>query len=256
MYQQASPLIKVYKMRPGWSFYFFGSYALSGLFLLIILISNMVSLSADGGSDAAFGIVIYLFLIIILVGPLIAVSVWRLVKLSKIRLELTPQGVTLYDYNYSYYTPWNNVAGIGWQRRGFQRLKGLQLARPAIRGNLATGQMQNMAVVQVPWYVIFWQQRFQNVLAFPRYIFPATWDQGEMGAYLRQYAPQAMGAQPLYGQQPYGQPQYGQPQPYGQQQPYGQPPSPYGQQQPYGQPPPSPYGQQQQPYGQPPPYRQ
>ncbi len=250
MYQQASPLLKVYKMRPGWAFYFFGTYALSGLFLLIIIVSNMLSVAADGGSAAAVGIVIYLFLIIILVGPLIGISIWRLVKLSNIRLELTPQGVTLYDYNYSYYTPWNNVAGIGLQRRGFQQLKGLQLARPAIRGDLATGQIQHMAVAQIPWYVIFWQQRYLNVLAFPRYILPANWDQGEMGAYVRQYAPQAMGAQPAYGQQPYGQPLYGQPpQPYGQQPPYGQPPA----QPVYGQPP---YGQQQQPYGQQPPYRQ
>lgn len=140
-----------------------------------------------------FGFLQLLILWIILVTGLMLWLRRRLV--SKLQVVLSQEGVTYDSYNYSIYTPWQNIVSVQDMLLSTRVLLGLRLQTP-VRQDMTVkeGREQGIAVFEI--HHKGWTNHFRKHFPFTN-VFPldisllgACWLQGEFAQYLRTYAPQ------------------------------------------------------------------
>lgn len=134
---------------------------------------------------------------------------WLYFDYSKSRLELTPDGITYYGSGFRVYTPWQNVVGFGnapqlvpmsvsWT----SKLIGFRLRENAVvHMKVEEGIRQGRAVIETDWwYPVSMRTRYAGFFIIDEIIRERHWQQGELGAYLHRYAPQAFEALDLMAQ--------------------------------------------------------
>jgi hypothetical protein len=107
--------------------------------------------------------------------------------------------ITYYGSGFRVYTPWQNVGGlenasqlvpmsVSWA----PRLIGFKLREHAIVGmKLEKGRRQGRAVIETDWwYPASMRARYAGFFLIDEIFRERQWQQGELGAYLHQYAPQ------------------------------------------------------------------
>jgi hypothetical protein len=156
VHQQKLTLPRTY-MGIGYALMMYGAFILSDFVLVYLLFAVAWDLVLFPRAEdlVSFPGVLFVALLLIAIVFYVSFTAWlMLVKVPKIRLELTPQGVTLYHFNYTYYTPWQNITGIAMGRSGLHQWKGLQMLRPGVHGDPTRGQIGNMAVIELSWFAM------------------------------------------------------------------------------------------------------
>ncbi len=108
------------------------------------------------------------------------------------RLVLSPEGLTWYTIGYRMFTPWHTISGFG-STRGFGG-RGLIMQEPAsLKIGLAAGINQGIAVLEKKWWGYPGVWALVSFFPIDSALCKGNWEYGEIGMYLRRYAPQIFG---------------------------------------------------------------
>ncbi len=134
-----------------------------------------------------------------MVGAAFIMSMYRV--LQHIRLVLTHDGITFYSWDYSMYTPWQNVVGVHDVYSylfplTFDMLTGLKLHQPALLGmTVEDGRRQGIATVETKrWSSASAMAPYTGVLPIIKIIGGRNWQKGVVGREIQIHAPQAFTA--------------------------------------------------------------
>ncbi len=137
------------------------------------------------------GAIVLIVLLLLLVGMVLRATYF----IRGSTLILTSEGILYNAVSFKMYTPWKNLGEPGSGKYGVP-FSGLTLREPALMDkNVSEGLQQGIAVIELTGWMIG-KKSFKNNCPF-LHILPLDigivgnhWLQGELGSYLRQYAPQ------------------------------------------------------------------
>ena len=182
MVQQSLSLPKVYRLRPVWR-----------IILLAITLVCVVFLSTSARGVVANTVTSSVTLAFIICIPIIPF----LIALQFGQLTLKAQGILWQSgFGYRMFTPWYNLAGMGimTHNRNRNATPGFFLLSAAQRGvPLRHGIAQGVAVIDLgPWSFVgfLFKQAPNNFFPLPTPLVGNALKNGEIKAYLREYAPQ------------------------------------------------------------------
>jgi hypothetical protein len=116
----------------------------------------------------------------------IIIGVYMLVTLPKMRILLTPQGITIRGWGYRCYAPWNMIRGT----TSHLIYEGLLLAQPALSNiSLEEGKRRGVAVIKMRWFISLVLGSELDRIFFIPAITGLNWRNSEVGVYIRQYVP-------------------------------------------------------------------
>ncbi len=119
------------------------------------------------------------------------------VVLRRVRLVISYEGIAFYGWGYRMYTPWYNVIGtesLSFSSPvNFRKFAGLKLRQKALLNmKLEDGIQQGIAVLETDWWNPAWNMaRFAGIFPIGNMVGGFNWREGELGAVIRYYAPQA-----------------------------------------------------------------
>ena len=121
------------------------------------------------------------------------------------RLEVSSEGVTYDGTDFRMYTPWHNIVGITQIRHPlypFHNTTVFVLRQSALLTiSLEEGKRQRLPIVENYWYLKLFTSTPMNYLWYlplpGGLISRFDWEQGELGAYVRQFAPSIVEAMKL-----------------------------------------------------------
>jgi hypothetical protein len=114
--------------------------------------------------------------------------------IRNIRLVLSPQGITYYGAGFRLYTPWHNIIGTESfpLYYGLRKVRGLKLYQRAVLNmSLEDGMRYGVAVMEISWWRSNQLAALAGMVPIQIEIAGRHWEEHELGAYIRQYAPRA-----------------------------------------------------------------
>lgn len=192
------PLPKVFPLTRFWR-----TYMLLLPFLGIVCIILAILMMMPALNDNVVSNIVPMLVMLVLA----ALLIWLYIGVRSSRLVLSQEGITYYNLFYRMYTPWHNVVGVGSVPYAFPlnflKYKGLKLRERAIvPGKLEDGLRYGVAVIDSKWFAAG-MVRYASIFNFPYGVGGRNWQKKELGAYIRQYAPQAFGEMPVMSEYTY-----------------------------------------------------
>lgn len=181
---QSSSTQRVYYLPRGRRF-----FTLTLLIVCLILLltgAPKILLLQDGRLVGAY------FILLVLVLACIPIAYLRM---RKVRLVTSPQGIAYYGPSYSIYSPWHNVMGRTVMISANSTVMGLRLAHPAASMNLTQGFQQDRPALEMGrWMRLLNGDDFNAPRAIPIGDFLAH--NRDVEEDIRQYAPQVFESTP------------------------------------------------------------
>jgi hypothetical protein len=185
------PLPKVYSPNRFWR-----AFILIFPFLSIVCIILAILTMIPALNDSVANNIVPMLLLLCLS----AILIFLYIRIKSTRLVLSQEGMTYYSLEARMYTPWHNVVGI--ERMSFlfplnfRKYMGLKLREKAIvPGKLEDGLRYGVAVIGASKWL--GMAIYAGIFPIGFGIIGRNWQNEELGAYIRQYAPQVFGEAPM-----------------------------------------------------------
>ncbi len=198
------PLPKTFRSRPTGRYFFSTILILIGsicpLIIIGVLLRPVINTSLPINSiplPLLLGSIGLIIVLLLLSGFFL--RAYCLIRVSKIILR--QDGILYNAVSFKMYIPWKNVVSLGSVHYGIP-FRGLALREPAVMDSkVREGMQQGIAVIELTRFIIgkaHFKQKcpFRLVLPLDAGLVGINWEQGEFGAYLRQYAPQIFKSEP------------------------------------------------------------
>ncbi len=169
--------------------------ALFFVYFAIIAIPQILTM------DNLFFLLLMLFSVIALMLFVVYTSLLFL-EFPRTRLEISQEGVIFSSNGYRIYTPWENIAGVGWTRHSHSFPTIIQLQEPAMVDGISFEEaiLSRRAVTEKQrWWIstrqLKTQERYTHSIRIPVVFFRRKDKQdGSINQYLQHYLPHLMEA--------------------------------------------------------------
>lgn len=191
MQDESFPLPKIFRITRGWRTFLLICPLISVIWGIgaIWLMTSALHESKNMMND---------IVIALLSLGMILLLLWLYFDYSKSRLVVDANGLIYYGSGFRVYTPWHNIIGfanasplkpmsVSWTAK----LIGLRLYQNArMDMTLEDGVRQGIAVIETDWwYPASMRAPYAGFFILDEIIRERNWQQGELGIYLRHYAP-------------------------------------------------------------------